>query len=105
MKKFLFVPATVVALLFAFNAAIASADEKKEGAESKAGSVEEQMDNLRQARTRHPQHQEGRQGAGAKPRRRRPVEDQHRPRRNQREGSGTKAGRAERQGRVREVAR
>ena len=46
MKKFLFVPATVVALLFAFNAAIASADEKKEGAESKAGSVEEQMDNL-----------------------------------------------------------
>ena len=46
MKKFLFVPATVVALLFAFNAAIASADEKKEGAESKAASVEEQMDNL-----------------------------------------------------------
>ena len=46
MKKFLFVPATVVALLFAFNATIASADEKKEGAEPKAGSVEEQMDNL-----------------------------------------------------------
>ena len=46
MKKFLFVPAAVVALLFAFNAAIASADEKKEGAEPKAGSVEEKMDNL-----------------------------------------------------------
>ena len=46
MKKFLFVPATVVALSFAFNTAIASADEKKEGAEPKAGSVEEQMDNL-----------------------------------------------------------
>jgi len=46
MKKFLFVPATVVALLFAFNAAIALADEKKEGAEPTAGSVKEQMDNL-----------------------------------------------------------
>ena len=46
MKNFLFVPATVVALLFAFNATIASADEKKEGAESKAALVEEQMDNL-----------------------------------------------------------
>ena len=46
MKKILFVPATVVALLFAFNAATASADDKKEGAESKAVSVEEQMDNL-----------------------------------------------------------
>lgn len=46
MKKFLFVPATSVALLFAFNAAIASADEKKEASESKVRSVEEQMDNL-----------------------------------------------------------
>ena len=46
MKKILFVPVTVVALLFAFNAAIASADEKKEGAEPKAASVEEKMDNL-----------------------------------------------------------
>ncbi len=46
MKNFLFVLATIVALLFAFNATIASADEKKEGAESKAASVEEQMDNL-----------------------------------------------------------
>ena len=46
MKKILFVPATVVALLFAVNVAIAAADEKKEGAEPKAVSVEEQMDNL-----------------------------------------------------------
>ena len=46
MKKILFVPATIVALLFACNAAIASADEKKEGAEPKAASAEEQMDNL-----------------------------------------------------------
>jgi hypothetical protein len=46
MKKILFVPPTIVALLFAFNAAIVSADEKKEGAEPKAASVEEQMDNL-----------------------------------------------------------
>ena len=46
MKKILFVPATTVALLFAFNAVIASTDEKKEGAESKAASVEEQMANF-----------------------------------------------------------
>ena len=46
MKKILFVPATVLALCFAFHAAIASADEKKEGAQPKAVSVEEQMDNL-----------------------------------------------------------
>jgi hypothetical protein len=46
MKKILFVPATIVALSFAFNAATASAADKKEGAEPKAGSVEEQMDNL-----------------------------------------------------------
>ena len=46
MKKILLVPATVVALLFAFSAATASAGDKKEGAESKAVSVEEQMDNL-----------------------------------------------------------
>jgi hypothetical protein len=46
MKKILFVPATVVALVFAFNVPIASADEKKEGAEPKAASVEEQMDKL-----------------------------------------------------------
>jgi len=47
MKKYLFMPATVVALLFAFYAAIASADDKKEGAElaePKAASVEEKMD-------------------------------------------------------------
>jgi hypothetical protein len=46
MKKILFVPATVVALLFAFSAATTSADDKKEGASPKAPSVEEQMDNL-----------------------------------------------------------
>jgi hypothetical protein len=46
MKKILFVPATIVALLFAFNAAIASAADKKGGDESKARSVEEKMDNL-----------------------------------------------------------
>jgi hypothetical protein len=46
MNKFLFVSATVVASLFAFDTAIASAADKKEGAESKARSVEEQMDNL-----------------------------------------------------------
>ena len=45
MKKIMFVLATVVALLFAVNAAIASADEKKEGAEPKVSSVAEQMDN------------------------------------------------------------
>lgn len=33
MKKLMFVPATVVALVFAFNAVTASADEKKEGAD------------------------------------------------------------------------
>ncbi len=46
MKTFLLVPATVVALAFAFNTAISSAQEKKQDAEAKAGSVEEQMDNL-----------------------------------------------------------
>ena len=46
MKKFLFVPATVVALAFAFNTAIARAADKNEDAESKAASVEEKMDNL-----------------------------------------------------------
>jgi hypothetical protein len=45
MKKILFVPATIVALAFAFNVVIASAEEKKEGAESNAVSAAEQMDN------------------------------------------------------------
>jgi hypothetical protein len=45
MKKILFVPATVVALAFALSTT-ASAADKKESAESSAGSVEEQMDNL-----------------------------------------------------------
>lgn len=40
MKKFLFIPATIVALSFALATATASA------AETKSGSVEEQMDNL-----------------------------------------------------------
>ncbi len=46
MKKILFVTATIVALVFAFSTAFTSAADKKEGAESKAVSVEEQMDNL-----------------------------------------------------------
>ena len=46
MKKNLFVPVTVVALLLAFNTAPASAQEKKEAAEPKAASAEEQMDNF-----------------------------------------------------------
>jgi hypothetical protein len=46
MKKTLFVPATIVAILFAFSTAIASAEDKKEGTEPKTSSVEEQMDNL-----------------------------------------------------------
>jgi hypothetical protein len=46
MTKILFVPATIVALAFAYSAATASAGDKKEGADSKVVSVEEQMDNL-----------------------------------------------------------
>jgi hypothetical protein len=42
----LFVPATVVAVLFALSTAFTPAADKKEGAEPKAGWVEEQMDNL-----------------------------------------------------------
>ncbi len=46
MKKILFVPATVIALAFAFNAMPASAADKNESDESQAGSVERQMDKL-----------------------------------------------------------
>jgi hypothetical protein len=46
MNKILSAMATVIALLFVLHVAPASADEKKEGSEPKAGSVEEQMDNL-----------------------------------------------------------
>ena len=92
MKKILFVPATVVALLFAFSAAIASADDKKEGAESKAGSVEEQMDNLVKQGPGVHNIKKDRQGAGTEPRRRRAIEDQHRPRRNQGKGNGPEEG-------------
>ena len=46
MKKILFVPAIIVALLFAFSTAFTSAADQKEGAEPKAGTLEEKMDNL-----------------------------------------------------------
>ena len=91
MKKILFVPATVVALSFAFGTATASAADKKEGAEPKAGSVEEQDGQPRQA-DRHPQHQEGRQGAGAEPDRRRSRDGSAPSSAQPREGTGTKEG-------------
>ena len=46
MSKCLFVPVVGAALLFAFNTAVGLAQEKKEGAEPKAVSAEEQMESL-----------------------------------------------------------
>ena len=91
MKKLLFVPATVVALAVAFSRH-ASAAEKKEGAESKAASVEEQMDNLVKQGPGVHNIKKDKQGAGAEPRCCWSVEDQHRPRRSQGEGSGPEEG-------------